>query len=1180
MNLRLACFITAVLAWWPAGQASVLAQGFTESHAIFYGEVRKSSGGQTHLLQAGELAMTFVNQGNKNNRVTLTTRLAPTGRGDYKPWSYSIKVPLAYLPEASRMQDFLAVSSAATQFKIENITIDGRAATLPDGSSEFYALNFASKAGQYRLDLLVAGELFSSANDGIPDWWKRLYGLDIHSDVAGEDPDGDGLSNLEEYLRGGHPLLSNRDPMLATLEIQVPEMGEAGFYAHILDSDTPDSGIQLEIVGLAAEGLKLFWNSSTVPPGSTRRATLADLREGRVTLRHTDRRVGQARIPLRWSDGGEWFSGEVVARVAKPSEENGSEAALWLDGEDLPGEGSPVAVWPDRSGRNRPATQPVGGNQPRVKQRGVEFSAGGVAHLFMRDEAVPLGDHTILVNYRAAGSSDHPQTVFSTNRGFLQLASTTQPLSYPGAPVYQMDQAAVRGFERVSGAATSIFRRKGGVLQNIYGLAYDGESLSREQTGPVLPAIGARRSAMPGESPIKDGLHGVVQELLVFPTALPEQKLRGVNDYLQSKWGDAVIWNFSTELKPVRLASGADSRRRILRGGFGNDELSGGEAADILSGGGGNDRLFGGTGADTFVFGVVDTGRDTIADFNPQEDVIDISALFWGAQGDARDHLSVRLETSSTGPIPTLDSLLVVRRMDQTELEIRLENRVVTPADLLRWVAEGRVRMGKLAIPNTVRLVREGADRVIPWSLDRAFKVTLTRTGAGVPAELEVPLGFFGEGGPRFVVEGASSMEGQRAVVKFARGQTSKVISVRPVPGVEATALDSVQLAVLPSHKYEIAGEAVEQRFSELPLVWMEVTEPNAAATPKQSARVTIHRSGSLSKRMTVRLRPLGGTVVNGRTVERVPSSVVFAAGRATADVLITPRASGLADGAKVAVVTLAPSPGYMLGSPHEGVLYVGRTPEEAAGAGINRWLGESAVVGTGGFLATAKPALKPFSRDQIFSYAIGLDSEKDLMGHPIQFRFADSRPEFANLGLFNAADLRWQVQASTNRVKWVNVGSHFKRVADEDGVRLVGPRRKASQSKMYYRLSLSLTSGDALGAAVATLAGEGRYGMSGGAMWAVDPVSGDLVSSGGASGAMSRFFVEVDGPEQVHFAMGLTGTNGRDSLSFYVDGLLQAKSTGAFVPVSLGFANPGRHVLMWEFKKGTGNAVIRNLER
>lgn len=59
-------------------------------------------------------------------------------------------------------------------------------------------------------------------NDGIPDWWKKKYGLDVNDpDLASKDCNGDGYTNIEKYLDGIDPstkvdwtdLKNNRDTL-------------------------------------------------------------------------------------------------------------------------------------------------------------------------------------------------------------------------------------------------------------------------------------------------------------------------------------------------------------------------------------------------------------------------------------------------------------------------------------------------------------------------------------------------------------------------------------------------------------------------------------------------------------------------------------------------------------------------------------------------------------------------------------------------------------------------------------------------------------------------------------------------------------------------------------------------------------------------------------------------------
>ncbi|NDW54764.1 calcium-binding protein [Aliiroseovarius sp. PrR006] len=71
------------------------------------------------------------------------------------------------------------------------------------------------------------------------------------------------------------------------------------------------------------------------------------------------------------------------------------------------------------------------------------------------------------------------------------------------------------------------------------------------------------------------------------------------------------------------LTGGADSD--VILGGFGDDTLAGAGGADMLSDGAGADTMTGGAGADLFILGD-DGNLDTITDFDPTEDSLDLSS--------------------------------------------------------------------------------------------------------------------------------------------------------------------------------------------------------------------------------------------------------------------------------------------------------------------------------------------------------------------------------------------------------------------------------------------------------------------------------------------------------------------------------------------------------------------------
>jgi hypothetical protein len=746
-----------------------------------------------------------------------------------------------------------------------------------------------------------------------------------------------------------------------------------------------------------------------------------------------------------------------------------------------------------------------------------------------------------------------------------------------------MDGLAVRGYENTAGVATtSVFRRKAGLMQNIFGVSYNGENIPATAIDPVLPTLGARRSAIPnGENPVDNSFGGLLHELLIFPTALAEQKLRDVQNYLESKWGGAVIWNLSTELKPIVLAPGSDALRRIIRGGFGKDQLNGGPGDDIISGGAGDDTLTGGAGSDRFLFGALDTGRKTITDFDPAKDIVDLSALFWGVTGDARQSISVRLDTNYSTPVPTLDSVLIVKLPSGGTQEIVLKNIVVGSTQLVQLIVEGRVCMGGLSIPTSVQIALAPGSSGSPLgeSLAQSFTVNVMRSGPGVSAALDVPVGFLGDAlGGLLVVDGATSSSGQRAVVNFARGVTSKTLTVHRVPDLETSGAANLEVAVLPRYQYSVAGSSVQQTISDNPMVWLEVTEPNAVVSPAQSARVVLHRDGDLSQSLAVDLE-LGGTAVNGIHIQSLPSSVTIPAGQSTCEILVSARAAGLTAGPKVLLLQLASRDRYLTGSPYEALLYVGNTVQEAGSAGFDRWL----LSATGGamskldsLMATAPGRL----RDYILAYGLGLNSVDDVWKKGIKLQIVDGQPELSIPAQLNAADLRWSIQSSNDMKQWAEAGSTFTQAPSASGLRFVGPRLSSADHNKFYRVNMNLDPGPSASSGITSLTGASKYGMAGNGNWTTDAATGNLVCAGGNTGETSRIIAKVNGPTTINFQMEIDGANSGDALVFYVDGVRYSSTSGNPVAVQRAWTDSGSHLLMWEFTHGSGRAVIRNLSR
>ena len=101
-----------------------------------------------------------------------------------------------------------------------------------------------------------------------------------------------------------------------------------------------------------------------------------------------------------------------------------------------------------------------------------------------------------------------------------------------------------------------------------------------------------------------------------------------------------------------------DNNNNVINGGLGNDILNGGGGDDLLIGGMGNNTLTGGSGADTFQYLKGNSGHDTITDFTPGTDKLDLSQLLQGENGTTAsldDYLHFTVTGSGASVLTSID---------------------------------------------------------------------------------------------------------------------------------------------------------------------------------------------------------------------------------------------------------------------------------------------------------------------------------------------------------------------------------------------------------------------------------------------------------------------------------------------------------------------------------------------
>lgn len=192
---------------------TVQAQGIPEPPAVIYGTIR-NVGAFNSRVKAGSLVwrVTRISSGVPGATFTLNTTLADV----LGQFSYVVEIPCeTTLPAvtSTNTSAMILASFSSDTYRFD-ASVDGSPATFVVPAQNTISAVPQSRGQFNRIDLTINIPCADVNHNGICDWWEYFYFGDFVD--ANADPDGDGMTNLQEFLAGTDP--TNRNSALVFVD--------------------------------------------------------------------------------------------------------------------------------------------------------------------------------------------------------------------------------------------------------------------------------------------------------------------------------------------------------------------------------------------------------------------------------------------------------------------------------------------------------------------------------------------------------------------------------------------------------------------------------------------------------------------------------------------------------------------------------------------------------------------------------------------------------------------------------------------------------------------------------------------------------------------------------------------------------------------------------------------------